>query len=167
MTRTADADLSLYDVSRATVSGQSELCHYSYEPFRLNPHHEYTLEPHAMKPTGLWVSVDNAWQQWCEGENFAIERLRHCTAIYVTHEARILQLTSPKEIDIFTRVFHRPNRSPYSQIAEIDWPRLRDHYDGLIITPHQWDRRWDPRTLWYSLWDCASGCIWNCQMIHT
>jgi hypothetical protein len=47
----------------------------------------------------------------------------------------------------------------------IAWDRLRERYQGLIVTPYIWERRLTmgngPDAMWYYFWDCASGCIWD------
>ena len=47
----------------------------------------------------------------------------------------------------------------------IDWKKAARKYGGLIITPYQWDMRFE--LLWYYGWDCASGVIWGTKQIES
>jgi hypothetical protein len=53
----------------------------------------------------------------------------------------------------------------YQMTYEIDWYRVAEQYDGIIITPYIYERRLTEYTTWYYSWDCASGCIWNGKAI--
>ena len=46
----------------------------------------------------------------------------------------------------------------------IDWPKVAERYDGIIIAPYQWSRRLDG-PMWYYGWDCASGCVWRARAV--
>ena len=51
-------------------------------------------------------------------------------------------------------------RKPY--IYMLDFLKVMDEYDGIIIAPYQYScRLMNSSTAWYYGWDCASGCIWN------
>jgi len=52
--------------------------------------------------------------------------------------------------------------------GNINWPAVAEKYDGIIIAPYIWQRRLsdNPDHFWYYGWDCASGCIWNTEVIE-
>lgn len=43
----------------------------------------------------------------------------------------------------------------------IDWRRVAESYQGIVIAPYVWARRHHLASGWYYAWDCASGCIWD------
>jgi hypothetical protein len=49
------------------------------------------------------------------------------------------------------------------RMSYIDWPRVAERFDGVIIAPYQWKHRLE--LMWYYGWDCASGCIWNARAV--
>lgn len=114
-----------------------------------------------MKPQGLWVSVKgkNDWRQWCESEDFNVDRLAVETLVALSPDANILHISGPFHIDAFTQEYGTGNG------YEIDWQSVADKYDGIIIAPYCWERRMSEHTPWYYTWDCASGCIWNARAI--
>lgn len=123
-----------------------------------------------MKPTGLWVSVegDNDWKSWCDGERFGADRMTHVSEIVPHPDANILRLGSAADID----AFHADYTAPFPGLPPgmmagyaIDWRRVGEQYDGIVIAPYVWARRLDGRARWYYGWDCASGCLWHPRAI--
>ncbi len=117
-----------------------------------------------MKPRGFWVSVkgEDDWPSWCRAEEFRLSSLAICHQITLADTANILWLTHPWEIDDLDLEYAvNPGARPS---VFVDWRRLAERYDGLIIAPYQWSRRLDGPS-WYYGWDCASGCIWNADAI--
>lgn len=120
------------------------------------------------KPRGLWVSVEGEmdWKEWCEAENFGC--LDCVTEIILRPTATILRLSGAYDIDAFHAEYAR-DKYPgmtYAMYA-IEWPRVAERYDGIIIAPYVWQRRLDgPASDWYYGWDCASGCIWNADAVQ-
>lgn len=127
-----------------------------------------------VKPHGFWVSDedDYGWSEWCKDENFHPERQRYHYAVSLAKDANILYLKSVKDIDAFTKQYEYPPEKreiipgqPYDLPQGINWLEVASHYDGIIITPYQWERRLEMATTWYYGWDCASGCIWKAKAI--
>lgn len=129
------------------------------------------------KPDGLWVSVDGEddWKSWCEGEDFRLERLTHATEVVLTPAANILHIRTSADLLMFHREYKtRPAFSDDPRFASdhywdnhaIQWGRVADLYDGIVIAPYQWSLRFDRECPWYYVWDCASGCIWNASAVE-
>src|SRR5678816_635427 len=116
----------------------------------------------AIKPNGLWVSVDDDWPQWCHSNGSFENRLDHRTEIVLASDANILHLSTPEMLDRFTEEWRNDNPD---WLRCIDWSLLTQYYQGLIIAPYLWERRLTPHTFWYYWWDCASGCIWDLSAI--
>lgn len=132
------------------------------QPSRLSEHE---------KPRGFWITDDSedCWRAWCVGARFGLEELTHKHEI-ILDESNLLILRSVGEIDLFTKEFavERPWRGQSGQRYVdrcIDWRAVAARYDGLIITPYQWQRRLCDGYSWYYGWDCASGCIWRARAI--
>jgi hypothetical protein len=139
------------------------LVHYSSR--EVKKIHGFLQRPDDFKPRGLWVSDDGCkdnWQAWCLAEEFLLGNLTHIHAVEVAESARLLILSSGKELERFTQTFGRPGKNE-NDIFLIDWDQVRAQYDGLIITPYIWEKRLD--LLWYYGWDCASGCLWNPDVV--
>jgi hypothetical protein len=153
-----------------------KLVHYSASPLgelRLGmPHPGYRS---LMKPAGLWVSDDddceNSWPAWCAAEKFGLDRLTHAHDVELVPGANVLILSTPADIDAFGAEWAvvpewagpiMRGASPGSGMW-LNWPEVMTRYDGLVITPYVWERRLE--ALWYNVWDCASGCIWQPRAI--
>ncbi len=123
------------------------------------------LTPLHFKPRGLWVSdddCDDSWWNWCASEGFNEGRLSYAHEIEVAEAANLLIIQSENSIDGFTATFKRPGTDEHD-IFQIDWDRVREMHDGIVITPYVWSRRL--ALSWYYAWDCASGCIWNPEVV--
>lgn len=121
--------------------------------------------PH--KPMGLWVSVDGDqdWKTWCESESFGLGEIRY--SVTLREPNNILIIRSPEELLEFTAKYDKQLEMGGHSFKGhyMDWVAVAKAYQGVIITPYQWDLRLDQRTHWYYGWDCASGCIWDAQAI--
>lgn len=119
------------------------------------------------KPRGLWVSDEDAemgWREWCSSAMPGWLR-ENVYEIELERGANVLVVDTLRALDCFHRKWHMTQDHRYDQTV-IQWPLLALHYDGIIITPYQWDRRLDGAVSdWYYSWDCASGCIWNPRAI--
>lgn len=123
-----------------------------------------------MKPRGLWLSVEGSgdgWSWWCRSEQYRIHCLKRKTEIILKPDANILRLETTVDILDFTEEYLQPFLKPTlsSLTMHIDWKRVADKYQGIIISPYNWHLRLDHRASWYCGWDCASGCIWDAEAI--
>jgi hypothetical protein len=119
-----------------------------------------------MKPKGLWVSVEGEddWKTWCEANHFNLHRFTHCYEIRLTRTAKVLWIKTGAQFRKFNSTY---TTELYGNIKGIDWPRVSEEFDGLIIAPYQWKFRHDFQSFWYYGWDCASGCIWKPAAIES
>lgn len=120
------------------------------------------------KPRGFWVSVDeggHGWAHWCESEGFRLAALKVVHDVVLVPDARILLIPDEAAFDAFAAEYGSsdlPGRS--DRCDRIDWPTVADRYQGIVIAPYLWSRRYDGG-LWYYGWDCASGCIWDAAAV--
>ena len=126
---------------------------------------EQQTEP-GLKPHGLWLSVcgEYDWKWWCEKANYKLRDLLCPHDVVLVHDARILRLNGAYDIDKFTKKYSgaHPDLKHYKLI---DWNVVANRYQGIIIVPYVWERRFSP--FWYYGWDCASGCIWDKTAIES
>jgi hypothetical protein len=151
--------------------GAERLIHYSASPVtcvqsRSQPFTEFQHQ----KPKGLWVSVEGKadWKDWCQMENFGLDRLAVGNVVTLAATANILRLRSACDLDDFTRTYGVPFHWQHSGShlgSGIQWPVVAMAHQGIIIAPYIWSRRMDFG--WYYGWDCASGCIWDAGAIET
>jgi hypothetical protein len=147
-----------------------ELTHFSGEPFEFDPNYIYAPDRQAGygKPVGFWLSdeSDHGWKQWCTEADWGTERLGHRTSFRLTPGANILHLTTVDEILAFHSEYG-VSPFPGADFGLIpDWDRVKEQYGGILITPYQWTIRSHLDMLWYSGWDCASGCFWDLSAIE-
>ena len=139
------------------------LTHYTHLPVDLSErcYEQEDLSP-GTKPIGLWVSVDGPddWTEWCAAESFGIGSFPYRVTLRCDH--RLLVISSLDEFDEFQKAF---GRATYlARHCGIAWAEVAERYQGIIIAPYQWARRYS--AFWYYGWDCASGCIWDVSAIH-
>ena len=147
-------------------NGDERLLHYASERVEQLRPCNYIQRP-DFKPNGLWLSADDDWRRWCEGENFHLGGLAYCHEVTLARDAKILRLRDARDIDRFTaRYWAELPALPYLSIW-IDWRKVAQKYQGIIIAPYCWSRRLEEKTRWYYGWDCASGCVWDLAAIES
>ncbi len=146
-----------------------QLIHYSNKKLKkVESRFDWIADPSYdnFKPHGLWVSDKSSeycWEWWCRNEGFRLRDLRYKTLIKLKDNANILILDSIEKIRDFTDEFIDEKFFYKYRNEQLNWQSVAKKYDGVIITPYQWDLRYE--LSWYYAWDCASGCIWNADAI--
>lgn len=169
------------------------LMHFSPEEIT-GPIRSYPTEQRAeMKPGGFWLSDERGgygWKTWANSEHFRPSHMAYEYYVKLAPKNHILHLNSVEAIDKFTEDYKADsegnrravefNHNYYKDLPDlygitaidrrptvydIDWPRVAEKWQGIIITPYQWSRRLTNHTMWYYGWDCASGCIWDADAI--
>lgn len=151
--------------------------HYTDSPIDVLEHREYSQEElnWKAKPNGLWFSVEDVgkhpnnynWKEWCESEKYRTEYLEVSYEIILKEDAKILHLKTPEEITEFTKLYPLKTRDWDAEwdTYQLQWEEVKAKYQGIIISPYQWDCRLGLETSWYYGWDCSSGCIWDISCI--
>lgn len=147
--------------------------HYSEEPLTNLTNPPKNCEGGTcIKPHGLWVSVNDAWENWCREEDFYVEHLAYKSQIKLDKSSDILYLVNEDSFDAFT-LEYCPSTWKQGKIKIdnrsinylfVDWEKVKDKYKGLIIPIYLWKRR---DVMWYYGWDCASGVIWDISAIKS
>ena len=147
-----------------------KLIHYSDAPFVLNKTMVYEnrcfgMDSSGPKPNGLWVSVEDAWKNWCLDELFYLEYIKHCSEVVIKPDANILTMSTEEELFSFSDKY--PIEASYfSGLGYVDWSAVTKDYGGVIIAPYLWGCRNNQKSMWYYGWDVASGCIWDLACIE-
>lgn len=143
------------------------LSHFSAGAFRLDKGRAYkqVSPPHNLKCKGLWLSdesTEHGWKWWCEGNDFALDRLAVETK-FRCDTSRWAVLTDNHAI----REFHwNYAKEVFPGLRYIDWPAVAGRYAGILISPYSWELRLAHDFLWYYGWDCASACVWDLSTIE-
>lgn len=160
---------------------------YDWEPRRYTPEQQPDgrsyrnpdgCEAPVGKPMGGWISVPGSnldWPTWCTNEEFRLDglRWRH------TYE---LDTANIKLIETFDQMleFHREWGTRMETLSgsanytrwNIRWADLSREYSGIVIAHYFWSCRLGNDEItnqisnWYYGWDCASGCIWNPDVLE-
>jgi len=111
------------------------------------------------KPSGLWVSVDDAWADWCAREQFGCGAV--VTEVTLRPDANVCVIEGEAALRAFDADYAFGDRFG----RRIDWSAVAAQYDGIVIAPYIWACRYDLD--WYYGWDVASGCIWHPRAVAT
>lgn len=147
------------------------LYHYSghsIDPFERGKFYDQSKMRWHAKPYGFWVSVGEGWKEWCEDADFCLSSLSYKYEVILFENANILHLKSAEEILEFSKKYHKSTRDwdIKSDTYQLDWDKVRQEYQGIIISPYQYYCRLNMDCNWYYGWDCASGCIWDLSCIQ-
>lgn len=110
------------------------------------------------KPRGLWYGFDNSWIDWVHSNmpEWEETHFTHKFKIEVD-ESKILVLKA-KDMVPFTMEFSQKRYG----LKVINWPAIaKEGWCGIEIPQYHDELRLDFDFFWYYGWDCASGCIWN------
>lgn len=147
-----------------------KLLHYSKDKIDKLKEMEYSQKSRGFfqgKPDGLWVSVGKAWKEWCEAEEFSLEKLEYKYEVILNENANIIYLNNENELFDFTLKYRLKTKVWLAEYDadELDWARVRKEYQGILIPKYLWECRLARESLWYYGWDCASGCIWDLKCV--
>lgn len=142
--------------------------HFSEKP--LTAVHDCDPRGHSSyKPNGLWISAGMEWFDWCVDNEFMHDRMGYATMVHLAPDAKLIRLSTGGALTKFSDEYE-VELFPDQKLAfgslkfgGIDWPRVAETYDGILIEPYQYSRRMN--LMWYYSWDVASGCIWNARAI--
>jgi hypothetical protein len=153
----------------------ANLSHYSSKPIesvrstiQTGTHKQEGLRAQE-KPYGLWLSVDgdDDWASWCHDEGFACGDKYHYR-IHLARPQSILWISDALELHVFSECYEkRVDLSGYNagKHRYIDWPAVAKNHTGIVIAPYQWSCSMLEDMFWYYSWDCASGCVWDADVI--
>lgn len=140
------------------------LAHYSAAPIGQILYSAQHFRP-MRKPRGLWLSVDSfkdGWADYLSSAHRFPDLLAYRATVVPAPNSRLLWLKNPQEIADFNTGFGE--RDGIGSLVR--WDRVAEHFQGIIIAPHCWTSRIAVETEWYYSWDCASGCVWDCNAIR-
>ena len=145
--------------------------HYTREPLTFDRSRTYgQRRPYEFgKPVGFWGSVagEDDWPSWCRDQGSFLDSLTHGHEVTLAGAADVLRIDTATGIDRFHDTYSTQSGAisgPNRKFWPVDWGRVAQRWDGIIIAPYQWSHRYDGPS-WYYGWDVASGCIWNLDAI--
>jgi hypothetical protein len=131
----------------------------------------------GIKPDGLWFSVirdqdgSDSWRDHCKASGKTLQPYRtelllnKETVLWVQTDAKVDEVA--KEYGYLRPPPKIPNPARNYPSTAIRWKRLARNYGGIVVVigPHcsEYARQ---ESLWYSTWDCASGCVWKANAVR-
>jgi hypothetical protein len=137
--------------------------HYSDTKIDFDPNWSYRgCVTDFSKPPGFWFTdtTKNNWSWWCKTEQYPLGSIEH--QVQLKPKTKLLTITSKQSLLEFNEQY---KKQILDRVYGINWQQVIDEYDGIYISPYIWSLRLD--LLWYYGWDCASGVIWNLNMIQS
>ena len=114
----------------------------------------------GFKPTGLWLGAGNAWLNWMQSEmpewNKEYKYMYKC---YLKRNINMFHINTFSALKRFTAKY-----GIVSKFTVIDWPRVCQDYDGIMVT--NYNKILEPSVdklelLWFRTYDIDSACIWK------
>ena len=86
-----------------------------------------------LKPSGLWLSFDNQWEQWCREEGVEMTNLDNCNIYKVDiDETKMCVIESLDDLNEFCNKYLESN--PLCPLLKfISWKLVVNDYDGIIF----------------------------------
>lgn len=145
------------------------LVHYGREPVtsvKAAGQGRHTRAWQVGKPDGLWVSVEGEddWPSWCRDNDFELPSLAVATRVILKPDAKVLLLSNTDQLRNFRDLF-KTRLLPQLPQDQIAWEDVARIYGGVVIAPYVWSLRLARGFSWYYGWDCASGCLWDPDVV--
>lgn len=120
------------------------------------------------KPAGLWVSVNYGWETLdvMGGTKDLLQ-----VSVDLTDTSKVLVLHTMDDLDRFQTEFDGDG-IPFGEDehrtidrGRVDWRTVTSRWDGVLVTGDIKYGLKVPFDHWTTAWECASGCIWNLNII--
>ncbi len=152
-----------------------KLVHYSHKPLGAlySTTSQFKPEYHFDKPSGFWLSAVGGmdWKKFCHDCNWSLG-ITVETEFRLKDISNVMVLRGARDLHEFTGRFGVANPTKAESNSEllnepcIDWRKVAEVCQGIIIAPYVGECRMDRYTGWYYFWVCASGCIWDVDAIE-
>lgn len=138
------------------------------------------------KPRGLWYSCYDSWYKFLQRENFSerfykyVQKVNFKRGVTISinekpNPLKVLLIKNNKDLVLFTERYGFIDKDYKKEFLKFDydkyykslkhfatrinWHQVSKHYAGIEICPLLLACLDD--YFWYSLFDVASGCVWN------
>ena len=120
-----------------------------------------------MKPNGFWLSVNNSWEEWLEGNWEEWLKGKVCLEAELSKDINLFIIDTKKT---FLDEFEKLTGHKYLSMGIIDkftltkffHEKLKEHYDGVWLKSEPfWHHRLDYDFMYFYSWDCESIVVWN------
>lgn len=111
----------------------------------------------ARKPIGLWYATNNEWKEFCNELGETNNSFTY--KVIIPDDFKLLVIDTLDKLLEFNEKFGFDERG-FGMIM-IDWEKVSKEYDGIEISPYQYNKVNGLNFSWYYGWDVASGCLWN------
>ena len=109
------------------------------------------------KPAGIWFGKEDEWKKFCEENSFNMDDEYRFKSQIGLNLKRLAVLDSHEKREAFEADYLKGS----GRMAAIDWGKVSDDYDGIIMS----EEALVPSGHWSSTWDITSGCVWRASGI--
>ena len=117
------------------------------------------------KPVGFWLSVDDSWERWLEGNWDSWLKGKVCLIAKLSEDINLFIITSKKQ---FLDEFKKLMGKDYLELGIGKYmlqgfhKKLKEKYDGIWLKSEPfYAHRLDFDFMYFYSWDCESICVWN------
>ncbi len=118
----------------------------------------------SFKPHGLWASPVNAeigWKEWCEDQDFHVDRLEKSFEFTLSPEAKVLTINKLEDAADFLIVDYM---GWYTTLYNLNHSLIYSRYDAMeVIMSSDYINLHGNNV--FNPWDVDSICIWNPEII--
>ncbi len=148
------------------VKGGVRFFHFSHKPISdLQDIPDKNVGSYMLKPKGLWLSEDDAWQSWCAYSDYCnVGKLLKYEA--TVHISKLLIIDSVDSLNRFQK--------KYGTKSGINWEKVAHDYPGIYFTNYDEVKyqtlsgfSTDYATYWFQAVDLNSACVWRPSEVIT
>ena len=143
-----------------------KLLHHASAEFQLEPRvYEQKIDH---KPMGFWIDAqagdELTWKRYIDQYEDGLST-RATYKIGLDLNAKIRVLSNKMDMKAFTSEYGQFSPFDPEYCGDIDWKRVAEEYQGILIAPFISECEEDPEYTWYWTWTISSGCIWDLNAI--
>lgn len=121
----------------------------------------------SFKPSGLWYSLDNEWEEWCESN--MPEWVKPYHHILYLDESRLCVIDSLNSLSEFEGEFLIKENSHF-EFWVVDWGKVTKKFSGIEIRNYYTMKASSSfseyrKRMWFFGPDVNGGCIWDLSCV--
>ena len=118
------------------------------------------------KPIGFWISVNNSWENWLEGNWESWVKNKVCLKVELANDINLFIIKSKQQFLNKYKELTGKNLLDLEITEKFDMSNfheeLKKHYDGMMLLSDPfYKHRLDIDFNYFYSWDCESICVWN------
>ena len=128
---------------------------------------QYLNIHNGFKPNGIWISVNNSWEDWLEGNWKSWKKGKAQFNVELSKDIKLFIIESKEQFlkkfkELTGKDYHFTDFESTNKFHE----ELKKEFDGMWLKSEPfYKHRLDFDFMYFYPWDCESICVWNAEKV--